>query len=75
MEKGESGGVAIIPKIGMEVEQYYTILSYITPRTQNNVNSKDIMIVADTGINFSPTFFSKGSGRRKLGRTPPHMLF
>ena len=33
MTKGESGGVLMMMKIGMEVAQYYTVFNYGPPNT------------------------------------------
>ena len=34
MKKGESIGISMMIKIGMEVSQYYTVFNYVPPRPQ-----------------------------------------
>ena len=73
MKKGESGGVSMMLKIGMEVAQYYNVFDYGPPRPQKDLNLQDRTIVAVPGTKPAPICFYRGTSKRKLGRKTPQM--
>ena len=70
MTKGESGGVSMMLKTGMEVAQEYTVFNYGPPRPQKYLKPQDITIVAGPEVK-PKKFLSQGTEKRKSGRTPP----
>ena len=74
MKKGESVGVSMILKTGMEVYQYYTVFNYRPPRPHKYLKSQDRTIMAGPGVKLAPIFFSQGTLKIKLESTPPKSL-
>ena len=71
MTKGESGGVLMMMKIGMEVAQDYTVFNYGSAIPQKDLNPQDITIVAGPGMKPSPKKLP-GHIREKFWKeTPP----
>ena len=70
--KGESRGVSMMLKTGMEAPQYYTVFNYGTHRQYKYLNPQDRTILARPGIKPSPTCFLPGNSKEKVGEeTPP----
>ena len=57
-------------RIGMEVDQDYTVFNYVPPRPQKDLKSQDRTIVAGPEVK-PENFLSQGTEKRKSGRTPP----
>ena len=71
MTKGESVGVSMMLKIGMEVSQYYTVSNYGQQIPQKELNTQDRTIVAYTGMKPSPKLVLPGHSKEKFGKKPP----
>ena len=63
MKKGESGGVSIMFKTGMEVAQYYTVFNCGPPRPQKYLKPQYITIVAGPGMKPVPKFILPGHSK------------
>ena len=68
MKKGESRGVYMIMKTGMEVTQDYTVFRYGPPRPQKYLNNQDITKVAGTGMKPAPKFVLPVNIKEKVGK-------
>ena len=71
MTKGESGGVFMMLKTGMEVAQDYTAFNYGPPRPQKYLNPQDRKIVAGPGMNLAQKFVLPGHSKEKVGKETP----
>ena len=71
MKKGESGGVSMILKTGMEVSQYYTVFNYRPPIPQKDLKPQDRKIVAGPGMKPAPIFFLPEHSKEKFGKETP----
>ena len=58
-------------KIGMEVDQYYTIFNYRPPSPQKYLKSQGRKIVAQAGMMPAPKHFLPGHSKEKIRKEPP----
>ena len=73
--RGESGGVSMMLKTGMEVAQYYSVFKYGPPRPQNDINSQDKTIVVGQRVNLAPKFVIRGKSKDKVSKESPPDAF
>ena len=66
--KGESRGVAMMPKTRLKVEQDYSVFNYGPPRPHKNVNCQYINIAPGTEVNLETKFVLPGKSKEKVGR-------
>ena len=73
--KGEYGGVSMVMKTGMEVDQDKKKIDCVPPIPQKYLNSQYRTIVAGPGMNPAPKFILPGHSKEKVGKeTPPDAL-
>ena len=58
-------------KIGMEVDQSYTVFNYGPPIPQKYLNLQDRTIMARPGMKQSPKYFLPGHSKEKVWKDPP----
>ena len=73
MIKGESIGLSMMMKTGMQVFQYYTVFNYVPPRPQKYLKTKDRTIVSGPGMKLAPKMVPPGNRKDKFGKETPQM--
>ena len=73
MTKVKSGGLSMMLKTGMVVDQDYTFFKYGPPHPHKDLKSQVRTTVSQPGMKLPQKKFSQGTSKRKLGRNPHQM--
>ena len=73
--KCKAGGLSMMLKTGLEVDQYYTVFNYGPPSPQKDLKSQEITVVSGPGMKPAPIFSLPGHRREKTEmETPPDTM-
>ena len=71
MKKGKAGGLSMMLKTGMEVDQDYTVFKYGPPSPQQVIKSQGRAILAQAGMKPAPKFVLPGHNKEEIRKEPP----